>query len=152
MNACWNWAENPGVWLGALSANTKKQELILNWLPYCSLPSYETSQNVSCWCWSISIHFWINFNNVCLSQYAVVLGANEVYFRPMGSREERSFTISPTAHFSLLRTWSKGQHLCSICCWLCSLISAHHYWTAPMKVNIGLEKYSALQRNSVTRC
>lgn len=62
-----------------------------------------------------------------MSQYVVVLGANGVDFRPMGSGEECSFSISPIAHFSLLRTWSKGQHLCLICCWLCSLISVHHY-------------------------
>lgn len=46
-----------------------------------------------------------------MSQDAVVLGANGVDFRPMGSAEERSFSISPIAHFSLLRTWSEGQHL-----------------------------------------
>lgn len=150
MNACRNWAENPGVWHDALSANTKKQELILHWLPYCSLPSYEISQSMSCWYWSISIHFWINFNNVGMSQYAVVLGANKMNFRPMGSGEECSFSISPIACFSLLGTWGIG--LCFIYCWLCSLISAYHYWTTPMKVNTGLEKSSALQWNSVTRC
>lgn len=62
-----------------------------------------------------------------ISQFVLVLGANETDFRPMCSGEEQNFSISPIACFSLLRSWSKGQHLCFICCWLCSLISAHHY-------------------------
>lgn len=62
-----------------------------------------------------------------VSQLELVLGANEMYFRPTGSREEQSFSISPIARFSLLSSWSKGQHPCFIWCQLYSLISAHHY-------------------------
>jgi len=45
---------------------------------------------MSCWYWRLSIHFRINFDNVGVSQFVLVLGANEMDFRSTGFGEERS--------------------------------------------------------------
>lgn len=45
-----------------------------------------------------------------INQVVLVLGANEMDFRPAGSEEDQSFSVRPVAHSSLLRSWSKGQH------------------------------------------